>query len=148
MVGDDILPDQENLIDISRVVHASVDPTITDVPAAAAGSDEGDEAVDPDRVITNARPATQEDGLLSSAELLDFFAQLPRLRSTYDIGLCKYRTIENGIPTFGDRVSLATARHGLYEPEYTSYTHYWQTTLGARNVTHSFRDSHSPAHRR
>ena len=125
ITGDPLLPDQEEILLPSYVVHASVDP---DIPLTAKTAvDEDDE--DPDRVITNARQATTADGLLSLTELGDFFSHIPKLRSAYDEGLEQIPHLQ-GIPTFGRRVTLPPTRHGRWEPEYTSYTHYWKAVLG------------------
>lgn len=85
-VGDTpLLPSQVQSIQTSRVVHASLDPSIKYVPTggiskaavpAAQGTQEDEdddeggagETQDPDRVITNARSAVPEDGLLSVPE--------------------------------------------------------------------------------
>ncbi len=75
LVGDMLTPAQEELLERSRVVHVSVDPTIPLTNPAAANDDEdGGAQADPDRVITNAREASPADGLLNSSELLDLFA--------------------------------------------------------------------------
>jgi len=120
-----LLPDQEEMLLPSYVVHVSVDP---DVPLTAkAAVNGGDE--DPDKVITNARKATAADGLLSIAELKDLFSHIPKLRSAYDEGLGQIPLLQE-IPTFGRRVTVPPTRHGRWEPEYTSYTHYWKAVLG------------------
>jgi len=110
------------------VVHSSRDPRVLENPKAAV-EDESEDA-DPDRVITNARPATAEDELLSIPEVVDWFSKLPTLRSAYSDGLEEARKCGYDIPTFGTRVSQATGRRGSDEPEYTSYTHFWQSVLG------------------
>ena len=111
----------------SYVVHTSVDPSVP--KTATTANEEEDEAGDPDRVITGARWAIDTDGLLTVPELEDFFAKLPKARSAYDEGLSQTAK-ENGITTFGKRVPLPSNKHGYNEPEYTSYTHWWKTTLG------------------
>ncbi|KAF8622890.1 hypothetical protein AX15_006655 [Amanita polypyramis BW_CC] len=127
IVGDPLLPEQEACITESRVVHISVDPTIpkTDKPSP----DNDEEAIDPDRVITNARTATEADGLLCTAELQALYEGV-QLRSVYDIGLRQAKAYsQNPCKTFGDRFPLFPGRRGSYEPEYTSYTHYWKAVL-------------------
>ncbi|KAF8912750.1 Endonuclease/exonuclease/phosphatase [Gymnopilus junonius] len=125
--GDPLLVKQEETITPSLVVHSSRDPRILENPKAAV-EDESEDA-DPDRVITNARPATAEDGLLSIPELVDWFSVLPTLRSAYSDGLHEALRRGYNLPTYGTRVSLAPGRRGSDEPEYTSYTHYWQAVL-------------------
>jgi len=134
LVGDMLTPAQEELLERSRVVHASVDPTVPLTNPAAANDDEdGGAQVDPDRVITNAREALPADGLLNSSELLDLFAIATlRPRSLYDEG---QRVLENisspsPVPRCGERMGFPPHKRGAYEPEWTSYTHYWQNVLG------------------
>lgn len=95
-----------------------------------AGGEEEEEEGDPDKTITNARLAVQSDGLLSVPELLSRFTELPRLRSIYDegLGLCLDAHLET--ETFGERGSLPPGRCGRYEPAYSSYTFWWQSTIG------------------
>lgn len=112
----------------SSVIHQSIDPSVPTTTTEAVD----EENADPDRVITNARVALSSDGLLSPAEFSLLFQGSWPLRSAYDIGLQKYRDAGGAVRTFGDRVSLAEARSGRHEPEYTSYTHYWKTVLGER----------------
>jgi RNA exonuclease NGL2 len=97
------------------VVHVSVDPT---VPLSTKHNGE-DEATDPDKVITNARCARDTDGLLNTAELIDFFGELPNLRSTYDRGTRTLDRNQRG-QTFGERAGLNQANLGYFEPAYTS----------------------------
>ncbi|KAL0580365.1 RNA exonuclease ngl2 [Marasmius crinis-equi] len=136
-VGDSLLPVQKELLDASYVVHTTIDPSQTDGPSPK--EDEGDEAdaADPDKVIVNARPATSEDGLLSSQELEALYTNAgPPLRSMYDLGLRLYKETrsqptetEPKFVTFGDRVSLGPDRRGFHEPQWTSYTYYWQNSI-------------------
>lgn len=126
--GDPLVAFQKDMITPSMVVHSSRDPRVVENSKAAV-EDESEDA-DPDRVITNARPATAEDGLLSVPEVVDWFSKLPTLRSAYSDGLKEARKCGYDIPTFGTRVSVATGRRGSDEPEYTSYTHFWQSVLG------------------
>lgn len=129
-----LTPAQEDLLERSRVVHASVDPTVPLTNPAAVNDDEDAGAqADPDRVITNAREASPADGLLNLSELLDLFAVATlRPRSLYDEG---QRLLENisshsPVPRCGERMGLPPHKRGAYEPEWTSYTHYWQSVLG------------------
>lgn len=137
--------EHETVLSPSRVVHVSIDPSISIATPAAAAAD-GDEAgaaggdgeeEDPDRVITNARPAKPEDGLLDSRSLVSLFTEFPRATSTYALGLSRYLSEElnsakgDDIPIFGRTHSLPLATPGYYEPAYTSYTHYWKSVLGA-----------------
>lgn len=105
-MGDPLTPAQIQSIDSSRVVHASIDPSLKYVPtggmskaAIPAEEDEEDEGgggggggEDPDRVITNSRAAIPSDGLLSVDELVHLFppptttspGSILPLRSAYD----------------------------------------------------------------
>ncbi|KAL5535579.1 NGL2 [Sanghuangporus sanghuang] len=131
LVGDTLLPQQEADIKLSHVVHVSLDPTVSvSDPKRAATDDEEEEGAeadpenDPDRVIKNARSASPDDGLLEPRELVEMFAQLPTLRSAYDLWGSK-----DVKRMFGARVDIPADRQGRSEPMYTSYTHYWKVTL-------------------
>ncbi|KAJ6604734.1 Endonuclease/exonuclease/phosphatase [Mycena vulgaris] len=128
LVGDQLNSEQRDRLQISRVVHVSIDPTVPPTIAGAPAEDEN-EAVDPDRVITNARPAVPADGLLSDLELASLFSSANVVRSAYDEGLRQHRETSSDFQTFGDRLSLPSTKKGSHEPEYTSYTHYWKTVL-------------------
>lgn len=130
------------MLSLSRVVHASVDPSIAAATPTAPMVD-GDEAggaageeQDPDRVITNARLARAEDGLLDSDDLVSLFSEFPRATSTYALGLSQYLGKGGGLqkgqefPIFGIAHSLAPSTLGFFEPAFTSYTHYWKSVLG------------------
>ncbi|KAG6877637.1 hypothetical protein C0993_005346 [Termitomyces sp. T159_Od127] len=127
LVGDSILPEQKDALASSYVVHMSVDPSVPRDPKPDAG-ESNEESGDPDKVITSARAATPSDGLLSLTELSEFFARIPKLRSAYDVGLSRVRALGD-VQTFGSRVTMRSDRKGRHEPEYTSYTHFWKTTL-------------------
>ncbi|KAF7320400.1 Endo/exonuclease/phosphatase domain-containing protein [Mycena kentingensis (nom. inval.)] len=131
LVGDSLTDGHKERLEASRVVHVSIDPTAVPVTASSIKEDE-DQAGDPDRVITNARRATIEDGLLSDDELVALFSQSSPLRSAYDEGLKAHRESNDDLRTFGQRVGLPVEKKGYNEPEYTSYTHYWKTVLGKR----------------
>lgn len=107
----------------------SVDPSVPRDPKLDAGEEGKEDSGDPDKVITSARAATSSDGLLSLAELSDFFACIPKLRSAYDVGLAGVKDLGD-TQIFGSRVAVKSDRKGRHEPEYTSYTHFWKTTLG------------------
>ncbi|KAI0036603.1 Endonuclease/exonuclease/phosphatase [Vararia minispora EC-137] len=107
----------------SRVVHISVDPTILLTEPTIPDEDA---EMDPDRIITNARPARPDDGLLDDAGLLDLYASSPPVRSAYDDG---QRALIAGAQTCGARLELDPAQRGAFEPEYTNYTSYWKLTL-------------------
>jgi len=129
LVGDQLNAEQRDRLETSRVVHVSIDPTVPPTVKGAPAEDE-DGAVDPDRVITNARRAIPGDGLLSDSELVSLFSAANVVRSAYDEGLRQHKqTSPTGFQTFGDRMSLPRTKKGYYEPEYTSYTHYWKTVL-------------------
>ncbi|KAJ7361651.1 Endonuclease/exonuclease/phosphatase [Mycena albidolilacea] len=126
LVGDQLNAEQRDRLETSRVVHLSIDPTVPPTVKGAPAEDEGG-AVDPDRVITSARRAVPADGLLSDSELASLFSAANVVRSAYDEGLRQYKEASStGFPTFGDRMSLPRTKKGYYEPEYTSYTHYWK----------------------
>ena len=126
--GDPLLPAQEESLSASRVVHISID---AGVPITRIMEDVDDgTTTDPDKVITNARPALPVDGLLSTRELITLFSRQSPVRSVYDEGQRKYRVANKDLPTFGDRTPLQSHRHGSYEPAWTSFTHYWKTVLG------------------
>ena len=128
--GDPLLAEQEAKLAASRVVHKTIDPDVPAAPQASAADAEEDEAAaatetDPDRVITNARPALPADGLLSDAELADMLRLYDRPTSVYDEGqrmCCASSTLEREL-TFGERVPIPAGRRGAYEPNWTSYTH-------------------------
>jgi RNA exonuclease NGL2 len=132
LAGETLTPAQEELLEKSRVVHVSVDPSVPlTSPTTTAEDEEGGGAQpDPDRVITNARGASPADGLLSSSELVELFAVIPRPRSLYDEGQRLLERIIGSIPRCGERLELPSHKRGAYEPEWTSYTHYWQSVLG------------------
>ncbi|KAG8864246.1 hypothetical protein FRB96_006067 [Tulasnella sp. 330] len=126
----------------SRVIHVSRDASVaTTHPAVGAREDEDEGAAaaasestgdglenHPDRIITNARPARPEDGLLTDAELLQLYqggGRKTALRSGYDEALA-------AVPQESDNVYGArepSAIYGRNEPMYTSFTHYWRLTL-------------------
>jgi RNA exonuclease NGL2 len=130
------------MLSLSRVVHTSIDPGIdaaTPTAPAASGDEAGGAAgedQDPDRVITNARSARPEDGLLGSEGLVSLFSELPRATSSYALGLSRYLDGEGELqrgqefPIFGITHSLSPSTLGFFEPAFTSYTHYWKSVLG------------------
>lgn len=120
-----MLPQQEAALSHSRVVHATVDPTILTADKKRAVEEEEGAEEDPDLVITSARRATVEDGLLENHELVDLFRTSPPLRSVYD----EWASTDAKV-TFGSRVNIPPPRRGQFEPIYTSYTHYWKSVLG------------------
>lgn len=136
LVGDPITSFQEDLLALSRVVHASIDPDGVPAREVKETKNEEDDGAehDPDRIIVNARMAIPSDGLLSTEELVETVRQLgvAHLESTYERGL-EIAKISGSpdVRTFGDRVtSIPPARKGRYEPEWTSYTHFWKAVLG------------------
>ncbi|PSS37564.1 hypothetical protein PHLCEN_2v580 [Hermanssonia centrifuga] len=125
LVGDALLPAQSASLQSSRVVHVTIDPTVLVSSGATAGDEEGAESV-PDKVITSARAAKPEDGLLSDVELTKFFERADRPVSAYDKGLrSQDPKLANLGLTFrdGPNRDFAPGRHGAFEPIYTSYTH-------------------------
>lgn len=130
-------PAQEEFLERSRVIHVSVDPSVPlSNPGAATKDDDDDEGgggaetADPDRVITNARKASPADALLSSSELVQLFAVAPRPRSLYDEGQRLLEKVSGPVQRCGERMGLPAHQRGAYEPEWTSYTYYWQNVLG------------------
>lgn len=121
LVGDQLLPAQKTRLQNSRVVHATIDPSVPTSSAATAEEEEGAELGenDPDRIIVNARAAQPSDGLLSDTELERLYRQSETPTSACDAGL---RVAESGL-TFGSRVPIPEGRRGAFEPIYTSYTH-------------------------
>ncbi|KAI6047557.1 endonuclease exonuclease phosphatase [Pisolithus marmoratus] len=117
LVGDPLSTEQKHRLDISRVVHVSIDPTVPSSSTMELEEGEGD----PDRL------RRLSDGLLSDSEFLDLF-RCP-LRSAYDEGQRARKDVVTDVATFGDRTSFSAARLGVNEPMWTSYTHYWKTTL-------------------
>lgn len=130
MVGNKLTIQQLKDLEASRVIHISIDPSITPIPAALRDDEEGNTAEhDPDRVITNARIASNEDGLLSNEELHTLFNAFGPLRSVYDEA--QRSVVSEHDNVVGARLSDATpVQTGFYEPMWTSYTHFWKTTLG------------------
>jgi len=138
LVGDTLTPAQEELLERSRVVHVSVDPSVPLLDPAGTNDDDnnnndadddGGGGGDPDRVITNARKASPADGLLSSFELAQLFVITERPRSSYDEGQRLLEKVSGPVQRCGERLGLPPHQRGAYEPEWTSYTHYWQSVL-------------------
>ncbi|EIN14201.1 Endonuclease/exonuclease/phosphatase [Punctularia strigosozonata HHB-11173 SS5] len=131
LVGDAVLPAQEARLEASRVVHVSVDPSVPITSSQAIPEDDEGAATaekDPDKIIVNARVAVSGDGLLSTPELAKFAGGAP-VRSAYDEAQRQQATINPSfIVTCGSRYGLE-GRKGFYEPQWTSYTHYWKTVL-------------------
>lgn len=129
MFGDPLLPAQEDSILASRVVHATIDPSVripTESPISKASEEDEESDL---RLITNARLAIPDDGLLTLPEIVTWFQGLPRLRSAYCEGLGHAKGIGMDVNTHGEGV-LAAGRRGFNEPQYTSYTTYWKSTMG------------------
>lgn len=126
IVGDPLSTEQSATLAFSRVVHRSIDPDVpVTAPKAAEEENEGTGAAesDPDKIITNARPASSEDGLLSDEELQVLFQRSTRPVSAYDEGLRSGNPdIREGL-TFHSRQSLPASQLGAFEPVWTSYTH-------------------------
>ncbi|EGO01050.1 hypothetical protein SERLA73DRAFT_87448 [Serpula lacrymans var. lacrymans S7.3] len=127
LVGDALTQDQERCLNSSRVVHVSIDPTVSTVKNTETEAEGGE--TDPDKIITKARPARPADGLLSTPELVELFSTGAHLRSAYDEGQKALRESGVEIETFGDRCSLPPSKLGAHEPMWTCYTHYWKTVL-------------------
>ncbi|KIJ68350.1 hypothetical protein HYDPIDRAFT_165219 [Hydnomerulius pinastri MD-312] len=129
-IHDPLSAEQKERLKISRVVHLSIGPSVPKSIKKEADEGGGEAEADPDRVIRNSRDAVLSDGLLSDTELCQLVSR--RLRSAYDEGQSAWRqSIEQKIDvaTYGDRKSLPAEQLGAHEPMWTSYTHYWKTTL-------------------
>ncbi|RDX52041.1 Endonuclease/exonuclease/phosphatase [Lentinus brumalis] len=132
LTGEALLPAQKARLEASRVVHATIDPTIAAEGAAQAeeeeeGAESGEN--DPDRVIVNARVAQPSDGLLTDTELEGLFRQSGMPTSAYDAGQKAVPGISGSGLTYGSRGTIPGDRRGSFEPSYTSYTHYWKSVL-------------------
>ncbi|KAJ3568797.1 hypothetical protein NP233_g5472 [Leucocoprinus birnbaumii] len=132
LTGQTLNAEHQERLAHSRVTHISVDPSVPRTQnTPSKGDEEGGEGEseesDPDRIITNARRATDTDGLLSDDELMTLFAKNQRLFSAYDTGFSRLQ--DPNIALYGDRASLQRTQPGFYEPSYSSYTHYWQSVL-------------------
>jgi len=129
LVGDPLLPNHSSRIQVSRVVHKTVDPEVSSIAPVQADDEDGAET-DPDLIITNARMAEEKDGLLTDAELVELFTSSgPPAVSAYDSGMLASEDPNNRALTWGSRVSVPPDRKGGHEPVWTSYTHYWKTVL-------------------
>ncbi|OSX67455.1 hypothetical protein POSPLADRAFT_1042669 [Postia placenta MAD-698-R-SB12] len=132
MMGDPLLPEQKARLAASRVVHITIDPDVSATPNVdTVEGEEGGEVgkTDPDKVITNARPASADDGLLADNELQDLFSRSGAPMSIYDEGQRRLPSSLTVNLTFQSRQSVDSSRHGGFEPVWTSYTHYWQSVL-------------------
>lgn len=144
LIGDPLLPTQSAKLLSSKVVHVSIDPNIPitkpnstaedeegnggGVGSSGGGGDTGNGESDPDRIITNARAAINDDGLLTDNELLSLFKQWTddkRPISAYDQGLRQNADTNASIHpvTFASVNDVPANRLGGFEPIYTSYTH-------------------------
>lgn len=140
MTGQALNAEHKDRLSHSRITHISVDPSVPKTQNSPAQDEENggggeNEESDPDRVITNARDATDADGLLDDGELTALFTQGHRLLSAYDVGLSKIQTSD--IALYGDRIPLQRTQPGFHEPSYSSYTYYWQSVLGVPFRSHS-----------
>ncbi|KAF9515632.1 hypothetical protein BS47DRAFT_1371989 [Hydnum rufescens UP504] len=169
LVGDPLTPVQILELELSRVIHSSIDPSVKasmGVSNSTDGYDENEEdyneegaaqdaspttptrsegqqaqtghkgqsetTKDPDRVLTNHRPAVPSDGLLSTPELVKLFRNY-KLRSAYGDSYAKiFVPSEGGENTFGSREAseaVQVVRKGRDEPKWTCFTEYWKLTL-------------------
>lgn len=120
--------EQQERLHVSRVVHVSIDPTVPTSITKQADEGGGEEEADPDRVIRNSRNSKPSDGLLSDTELSALVGH--SLRSAYDEGQRSSLLEGNDVATYGARKLLLAEKVGACEPMWTSFTHYWKTTLG------------------
>ncbi|KAI0788545.1 Endonuclease/exonuclease/phosphatase [Abortiporus biennis] len=130
IVGDPLLPHQLERLATSRVVHVTIDPEvpITSPKLVVEDDEDGDES-DPDRIITNSRLATEADGLLTDEELVQMIKDIGSPISVYDQGLRNDHNPEDLPLTHGTHSPIPQGRLGGFEPNFTSYTHYWKCTL-------------------
>jgi hypothetical protein len=68
-----VTTDQAKVLNKSRVVHLTVDPSIPEMPVTKIGEESEEEETDPDRVITNSRPCEASDGLLDYDGLVTLY---------------------------------------------------------------------------
>jgi RNA exonuclease NGL2 len=149
LVGETVTESQYEAFNASRVVHVSIDPSIGGVPETGLKEEEED----PDRKAWNCRPCNDSDGLLLAEELEDMFKQvntlfdkhripdrivyrasgISPLVSVYDNAMRMLPT--EGLERSGQRSPHLEGRKGAFEPMFTSYTHYWKSTLGAYLLT-------------
>ncbi|KAI0068339.1 Endonuclease/exonuclease/phosphatase [Artomyces pyxidatus] len=128
LAGDPLLAKQEERLVYSRVVHVSIDPSVPlTEPKAAEDDEDGDSATK--KVFKNTRLAQEEDGLLNPTELSELFSTASRPRSAYDAGQRVLQEHGQAPARCGERLSMPAQRLGAFEPEWTSYTHYWKTVL-------------------
>ncbi|KAI9572884.1 Endonuclease/exonuclease/phosphatase [Boletus coccyginus] len=127
LVGEPLSLQQQERLQVSRVVHVSIDPTVPTPIAREADEGGGEEAADPDMVIRNSRNSKPSDGLLSDTELSTLVRH--RLRSAYDEGQRSSLLEGNDVATYAARNLLPTEKAGACEPMWTSFTHYWKATL-------------------
>ena len=152
MVGEAITAAQEKAYNASRVVHVSIDPTVPksqELKPHEEKDEEGGEQTeekDPDRVITNSRPCIPSDGLLDIEELKDLYTYVGRISNLApthlldrESGMTPLRSIyddvltllpDASIETVKTRMTQLEGKKGGNEPVYTSYTHFWKSTLG------------------
>ncbi|THH34136.1 hypothetical protein EUX98_g191 [Antrodiella citrinella] len=131
LVGDALSPRQSSRLDVSRVVHHTIDPNVPITTKKMMGEDEGGaegEEKDPDRIIVNARKAVPDDGLLTDEQLREICTRAGQAFSAYDRGLSQDKTIDAEL-LFGSRVPLERGKQGAAEPVWTSYTHFWKVVL-------------------
>jgi RNA exonuclease NGL2 len=128
LVGEPLSLEQQERLQVSRVVHVSIDSTVPTFIAKEAAEGGGEQEADPDKVIRNSRDSKPSDGLLSDAELSSLVGH--RLRSAYDEGQRSSLLEGNDVATYGARKRLPAEKAGACEPTWTSFTHYWKTTLG------------------
>ena len=120
LVGDPLSPAQEENLDRSRVIHTNIDPSVPETSVTRKVKDTAED-------LNSTRPATEDDGLLSSEQLTSLFSFGP-LRSACDVALSQIPSEADNV--LGARVELGQGRKGHFEPMWSSYTEYWQTIIG------------------
>ncbi|KAF8560438.1 endonuclease exonuclease phosphatase [Imleria badia] len=127
LVGEPLSLEQQERLQVSRVVHVSIDPTVPASITKETDGGGGEGEADPDKVIRNSRNFKDADGLLSDTELSTLVGH--RLRSAYDEGQRSSLLEGNDVATYGARKLLPTEKAGACEPMWTSFTYHWKTTL-------------------
>ncbi|KAG8219884.1 Endonuclease/exonuclease/phosphatase [Butyriboletus roseoflavus] len=102
--------EQQERLQVSRVVHVSIDPTVPTSIAKEANKGGSEQEADPDRVVRNSRNSKPSDGLLSDTELSILVGHC--LRSAYDEGQRSSLVEGNDVATYGARALLPAKKVG------------------------------------
>jgi RNA exonuclease NGL2 len=159
-VGEPLLAGHRPALARSRVVHASIDPSVpittkkkigeakkedADEPAAAVEGDTAETGGDTDGTAggdgeDEGEAAANPDRTITNARLArpqDGLFSTDELAALYAEGGAPVRSAYDsaqrsrpGVRICGPRLEIAADRLGHHEPEWTSYTLYWKTVLG------------------